>query len=184
MTLPLSPRGRLRRTSIADVSHRRMYLQEGGAEEMSPLFGLVGFALLAVGAGVSFVMQQAVNADLRSTLGSAAWAGFISYLGGTLCMLALAVALRDGVPSAAAVLRSNWWAWSGGFFGAIYIAISILLVPRLGAATFVALLIAGQMVASLLFDNYGWFGLAERPADPLRIFGALLLVAGVILIRH
>src|SRR5204863_820603 len=39
------------------------------------------------------VMQQAVNADLRSTLGSAAWAGFISYLGGTLCMLALAVAL-------------------------------------------------------------------------------------------
>ena len=151
---------------------------------MSPLFGLVGFALLAVGAGVSFVMQQAVNADLRSTLGSAAWAGFISYLGGTVCMLALAVALRDGVPSSAAVLSTNWWAWSGGFFGAIYIAISILLVPRLGTATFVALLIAGQMVASLVFDNYGWFGLAERPADPLRIFGALLLIGGVILIRQ
>jgi hypothetical protein len=30
---------------------------------MSPLFGLVGFALLAVGAGISFVMQQAVNAE-------------------------------------------------------------------------------------------------------------------------
>ena len=99
-------------------------------------------------------------------------------------MLALAVVCRDGLPSTAAVLRSNWWAWSGGLFGAIYIAISILLIPRLGAATFVALLIAGQMVASLLFDNYGWFGLAERPADPLRIFGALLLVAGVIFIRH
>ena len=107
MTLPLSPRGRLRRTSIADVSHRGCMYKEGGAEEMSPLFGLVGFALLAVGAGVSFVMQQAVNADLRSTLGSAAWAGFISYLGGTLCMLALAVALRDGVPSAAAVDRKS-----------------------------------------------------------------------------
>ena len=106
---------------------------------MSPIFKLFGFALLAVGAGVSFVMQQAVNADLRSALGSAAWAGFVSYLGGTLCMLVLAAALRDGVPSAAAVLRSNWWAWSGGFFGAIYIAISILLVPRLGTTTFVAL---------------------------------------------
>ena len=75
---------------------------------MSPLFGLFGFALLAVGAGVSFVMQQAVNADLRSALRSAAWAGFISYLGGTLCMLALAVAFRDGLPSTAVVLRSNW----------------------------------------------------------------------------
>jgi bacterial/archaeal transporter family-2 protein len=46
------------------------------------------------------------------------------------------------------VLRSDWWAWGGGFFGAIYIAISILLVPRLDTATFVALLIADQMVAS------------------------------------
>ncbi len=151
---------------------------------MSPIFKLFGFALLAVGAGVSFVMQQAVNADLRSALGSAAWAGFVSYLGGTLCMFVLATALRDGVPSATAVLRSNWWAWSGGFFGAIYIAISILLVPRLGTATFIASLIAGQMVASLIFDNYGWFGLAERPADPMRIFGVLLLVGGVILIRR
>jgi bacterial/archaeal transporter family-2 protein len=157
---------------------------EAERREMSPIFNLFGFALLAVGAGVSFVMQQSVNADLRSALGSAAWAGFVCYLGGTLCMLVLAAALRDGVPSTAAVLRSNWWAWSGGFFGAIYIAISILLVPRLGTAAFVALLIAGQMVASLVFDNYGWFGLAERPADPLRIFGALLLVGGVILIRH
>ena len=57
--------------------------------EMSRLLGTLGFALLAVGSGVSFVIQQAVNADLRSALGSAAWAGFISYLGGTLCMLAL-----------------------------------------------------------------------------------------------
>ena len=114
---------------------------------MSPVFGLFGFALLAVGAGVSFVIQQAVNADLRSALGSAAWAGVISYLGGTVCMLALAVGLRDRVPSAAAVLHSNWWAWSGGLFGAIYIAISILLVPRMGTATFVGLFIAGQMVA-------------------------------------
>ena len=151
---------------------------------MPALFGFFAFTLLAVGAGVSFVMQQTVNADLRATLGSAAWAGFVSYLGGTLCMLLLAVALRDSVPSAAAVLRSNWWAWSGGFFGAIYIAVSILLVPRLGTATFVALLIAGQMVASLAFDHFGWLGLTERPADPLRIFGALLLVGGVVLIQR
>lgn len=88
------------------------------------------------------------------------------------------------VPSAAAALRSNCWAWSGGFFGAIYIAISILLVPRLGTTTFIGSLIAGQMVASLIFDKYGLFGLAERPADPMRIFGVLLLVGGVILIRR
>lgn len=151
---------------------------------MSALLGAFGLTLLAVGAGVSFVMQQAVNADLRATLGSAAWAGFVSYLGGTLCMLVLAVILRDSMPSTAAIVRTNWWAWSGGFFGAIYIAVSILLVPRLGTATFIALLVTGQMTASLIFDHFGWFGLTERAADPWRIFGALLLVGGVVLMRH
>ena len=136
--------------------------------------------LLAMGAGVSFVMQQAVNADLRAVLGSAAWAGFVSYLGGTVCMLVLAFAMRDALPP---VVRSNWWAWSGGLFGAIYIAISILLVPRLGTAAFVALLVAGQMLASLVFDHYGLFGVPKRPADPSRLIGALLLVGGVILVR-
>jgi transporter family-2 protein len=150
---------------------------------MSPLLGLLGLTLLALGAGVSFVMQQAVNADLRAALGSAAWAGFVSYLGGTVCMLVLAFAMRDALPPVAAVVRSNWWAWSGGLFGAIYIGISILLVPRLGTAAFVALLVAGQMLASLVFDHYGLFGAPERPTDPSRLIGALLLVGGVILVR-
>ena len=137
----------------------------------------------AVAAGISFVMQQAVNADLRSALGSAAWAGFVSYLGGTLCMLALALALRTAPPSAAAIGQSHWWAWSGGLFGAIYIAISILLVQRLGAAEFIALLVAGQMAASLIFDQFGLFGMPQHSIDAPRAIGAILLVAAVVLLR-
>ena len=113
------------------------------------LLGIIGSALLAGGAGISFVMQQVVNADLRAALGSAAWAGFVSYVGGTVCMVALAIVLREALPSVVAAGQSHWWSWSGGFFGAIYIAISIMLVPRLGAATFVALLVAGQMLSSV-----------------------------------
>ena len=70
---------------------------------MSHLATLFLFAAASAGAGVSFVIQQAVNADLRNGLGSAAWAGFVSYLGGTLCMLALTMALRDPLPAPAAV---------------------------------------------------------------------------------
>jgi transporter family-2 protein len=145
------------------------------------LWGL--FATAAAGAGVSFVMQQAVNADLRSSLGSAAWAGFVSYLGGTLCMLALAAVLRDWPPPVAAMPGSHWWAWSGGLFGAIYIAVSILLVQRLGAAGFIALLVGGQMLASLAFDHFGLFGLPRQPLDMPRLLGAALLVAGVALVK-
>lgn len=150
---------------------------------LSHLATLILFAAAAAGAGASFVMQQAVNADLRSGLGSAAWAGFVSYFGGTICMLMLALILRDPLPSTGAAGQTNWWAWSGGFFGAVYIAISIFLVQRLGAATFIALLVAGQMMASLAFDHFGWFGLPQQTMDAPRVFGALLLVGGVLLIR-
>jgi transporter family-2 protein len=138
---------------------------------------------LAIAAGVSVVVQQALNANLRAALGSAAWSGFISYFVGLVCMALLAIALRDPLP-ATAVARIPWWAWSGGVFGAIFIALAILLVPKLGAATFIALLVAGQMLASVTLDHFGWLGLDQRPIDVPRVIGVLLLVGGVILIRR
>jgi bacterial/archaeal transporter family-2 protein len=88
-----------------------------------------------------------------------------------------------GSPRDADIHRSHWWAWTGGFFGAVYIAVSIFLVPRLGAAFFLALLVAGQMVASIAFDHLGLLGLSKHPIDLSRLIGAVLLVAGVVLIR-
>jgi bacterial/archaeal transporter family-2 protein len=140
--------------------------------------------LLAVAAGVSVVVQQALNANLRVALSSAAWSGFVSYFVGVVCMALLALALRDPLPSAGVVARVPWWAWSGGVFGAIFIGLAIVLVPQLGAATFIALLITGQMLASITFDHFGWLGLAPRAIDLPRLVGVALLIAGVVLIRR
>lgn len=140
--------------------------------------------ILAFSAGVALVMQQAVNAHLRTGLGSASWAGLVSYAVGLVCMVMLVMLLRDPVPNAASAARLPWWAWLGGALGAVYIGLAIILIPELGSATFVALLIAGQMLASVVFDHYGWFGLAQRSVDVPRIIGAVLLMAGVVLIRR
>jgi len=139
--------------------------------------------LLAVSAGVSLVVQQALNANLRTALASAAWSGFMSYFIGVLCMAALAFFLQDPMPSAATAGRIPWWSWSGGLFGAIFIALGILLIPRLGAATFFALLIAGQMIGSIAFDHFGLLGVPVHPISAVRLAGAALLVGGVVLIR-
>lgn len=139
---------------------------------------------LAFAAGISIVIQQALNANLRTALSSAVWSGFASYFVGLLCMVLLAVALRDPVPSAAVASRIPWWAWSGGLFGAIFIGLAIYLIPILGAATFISLLIAGQMLTSVTFDHFGWLGLEQRSIDLPRLIGAALLIAGVVLIRR
>lgn len=141
-------------------------------------------ALLAVGAGVSVLTQQILNANLRAELSSAAWSGLVSYVVGVVCMLVLAAALRDPVPSGAMIARVPWWAWSGGLFGAIFIGLAIFLVPKLGGAAFVALLVAGQMMAALAFDHYGWLGIPQRPIDLPRVIGVALLIGGVVLIRR
>lgn len=139
--------------------------------------------LLAVSAGISIVVQQALNANLRTALGSAAWSGFMSYFVGIICMAALAISLQDPIPSLATAARIPWWSWSGGLFGAIFIALGIFLLPQLGAATFFALLIAGQMIGSMAFDHFGLLGVPVHPISTVRVAGAALLVGGVVLIR-
>lgn len=139
---------------------------------------------LALIAGVSVVVQQVLNANLRSELNSAIWSGFMSYLIGVLCMLSLAIILREPIPASGVIARIPWWAWSGGLFGAIFIGISILVAYQLGAATLIALLVTGQMIASITMDHFGWLGLPQRPIDLPRLIGVGLLIGAVVLIRR
>jgi uncharacterized membrane protein YdcZ (DUF606 family) len=83
----------------------------------------------------------------------------------------------------AAVSRTTLPAWSGGLFGSIFIITAILTVPRLGAATVLALVVVGQMIGSLTFDQFGLLGLPQQPATVVRLAGAGLLIAGVVLVR-
>jgi len=139
---------------------------------------------LAVGAGVSPVVQQALNAHLRMALGSAVWSGFTSYLVGTICMALFALATREPMAPAAVTEKVPFWAWSGGLFGAIFIGLAILLIPQIGAATFFTLLVTGQMLASLCLDHFGLLGLPVHPVSLVRFVGAACLIVGVVLIRQ
>lgn len=139
--------------------------------------------LLVVAAGVGVSVQQAINARLRGELGSPWWAGLASFLGGTLVMLLAAVAAGEPPPSAAAVSRTSWGSWTGGFFGALFVGVAILMVPRLGAAAVVALVVVGQMFGSLALDHFGALGVPQHPASPTRLFGAVLLIIGAALVR-
>jgi transporter family-2 protein len=99
-------------------------------------------------------------------------------------MALLALAFRDPIPAASVAARIPVWAWSGGVFGAIFIGLGIFLAPQIGAATFLALLVTGQMLASIAFDHFGWLGLPQRPVDAPRLIGVTLLIGGVVLIRR
>jgi len=148
------------------------------------MFNWLISAALAVSGGIFIVVQQGINVQARGVLNSAVWAGVISFAVGLATMTLVALASRDPLPVAAVASRVPWWVWSGGFFGALYIGLAIFLVPQLGANTFVVLLVAGQMVTSIVIDHYGFFGLEQRPIDVTRLLGVAFLVAGVVLVKR
>jgi transporter family-2 protein len=139
--------------------------------------------LLVVGAGISVALQQVLNADLRTGLGSPWWAGFVSYLGGTLVFLTILIATGARRPTEAAIAHTPWLSWSGGLFGAVFIGISAIMVPRLGAATTLALIVGGQMLGSLIFDHVGLLSVPQHTVTPVRLSGAVLLIGAVVLVR-
>jgi transporter family-2 protein len=56
-------------------------------------------------------------------------------------------------------------------------------LPRLGAATVLALIVVGQMLGALAFDHFGLLGLPQHPASLARLAGAAFLLFGVVLVR-
>jgi len=140
------------------------------------------FYLLVAGAGVSFALQQAANNHLRAELVSPWWAGFISYAVGSVVMLIMALVSGPAL-SLTMITRTHLFSWTGGVFGAIYIATAIFMIPKLGATTVLALMVVGQMVISLFLDHYGILGIPIYPISGVRLIGVVLLVLGVVLVR-
>ena len=139
--------------------------------------------LTTLGAGISVAVQQVLNGSLRASLNSPAWAGFASYLGGLLTMIIVLLAMRERMPSWKLVTATPWWAWSGGILGGVFILLVILLLPSLGAATLLALVVAGQMSAALMMDHFGAFGLAQHSVSVSRLIGVALIIGGVVLMK-
>lgn len=148
----------------------------------------LGWIALALVAGAVLPVQGAVNALLRQELGGAPFAvGAISFFVATLAMAAvMLVALarqKTPRPNIGGVQTMPWWGWLGGFAGATYVTTVFTAIPVIGAAAAVGFTVAGQQVASVFVDRYGWFRLPQRSVSGLRLAGVVLLLAGVALIK-
>jgi bacterial/archaeal transporter family-2 protein len=142
------------------------------------------FLFFAFLAGFLFPLQTGINAQLRQWVGHPLLAALVSFGVGTLFLSLCPPTLGITFPSWSVVKSVPWWAWIGGLLGSISVASSIILAPRMGAAAFIATIVAGQMAASLLLDHLGALGFRFQPITPWRLIGAGLLIGGVWLIQR
>ena len=140
------------------------------------------FLLVAAITGAGIAFQVIINTQLRITAGSVLWAAIIQFTVGLAALGTAALLVRERVP-AAALLRAPWWMWTGGLFGATYIVLSVVVSRRLGTAVLLASTVVGQLTMALVIDHWGLLGAPVHRLSASRILGALLLVAGVFVMR-
>ena len=147
-----------------------------------------GWFVLALLAGGALPIQGAVNALLREDLGGAAFAvGTVSFGVATLAMAAVLigslVAFSSPLPNFRGLSALPWWGWLGGFAGATYVTTVFTAIPVIGASATVGLTVAGQQIAAVFVDKFGWFWLPQRPVMGTRLAGVALLLTGVAVIK-
>ena len=139
--------------------------------------------LLALLAGAMLPVQAAVNARLGRTLGSPVWAAAVSGAVMTIVLVAIGIVAVRSMPRTVGLLTVPWWAWTGGLCGALVLAATAAVAPRLGAGTMIAMVVVGQVLCSIALDQFGALGLAGHPIDLRRGVASVLIVVGALLIK-
>lgn len=130
-------------------------------------------------AGITVALQPSINARLAQKVGILGSA-CISFAVGTIALLLLLILTGRGTLKGLA--GTVWWEWTGGLMGAIFVSVTILVVPRIGTAAAMAATIAAQLVTGLILDHFGLFGFRGAPVDLKRLVGVVILMFGAGLI--
>lgn len=136
--------------------------------------------ILTAGAGGLIALQAPINAGLGRSTGSLP-AAFVSFAVGTLALGAIVV-LSGKAAGVGSAFDVSWYYLLGGLLGAVYVANALIAVSTIGAGGVAAATITGQLVAALVFDRLGAFGLDQVPFTPERVLGVGLLLAGTYLV--
>ena len=138
--------------------------------------------LVAICIGALLPLQALVNARLGQRTQGGVFASLASFAVGTTALLALWALWRAPAPAGAVgIAQAPWWAWTGGLIGAAFVVAATVLVPRLGAAALICLVVVGQLAGSLVLDHFGVLH-PRQPVDALKLAGVALVGVGMLLV--
>jgi transporter family-2 protein len=143
-----------------------------------PIFFFQFFAFLA---GLVLSLQAGINGKLKTSLGSPIAAAIVSFAVGFVFLFAALLIRKESLPTIKTLGAIPPYLYIGGLLGAIYVAAATILFPKLGALQTTGLVVAGQIVASLVIDHFGFLGIAAQPITVYRLLAAGLLLGGVVL---
>lgn len=129
-------------------------------------------------------VQTILNTRLGRQIGGPLMGSLMSFSVGLVCLFLLNVATHHtAVLQLRPAQTGPWYLWLGGCLGAIFVGYITWINQEQGVALTFALVVSGQIFISLLIDHYGLLGSAVRAITLEKVIGALLIIAGIVLIK-
>lgn len=142
------------------------------------------FVLIALAAGAANPLQSGTNAQLNKQLGAPVWAAVWVYATGLLGVLLVQVFLREHLPGSQTVSAVKPWAWLGGLISIASTVAGLTLAQKMGSGVFTGLTLTASLIASVVLDQFGLIGFAQRSTSPTRMVGCGLMIAGAWMISR
>lgn len=142
---------------------------------MSVIFGIL--------AGIGMPIQTSINAKLKVRLGSPYNSSLVSFFVSLAFLVILILITGQSLMIPFGKLSGEpVWIWGGGVCGVIFLTSNIIIISKLGSVQTVVLPVLGQILMGLAVDSLGLFYGQQSQLTVLRIIGAVLVAAGVIMV--
>lgn len=128
--------------------------------------------------GAATAVQAGVNGALGRKIGTIEGA-FTSFLIGTVALFLIMMFMGRG--NVLQVMSLPKWQLTGGLLGAVYVIGMVFAVPKIGVASSMIAVIAGQLVTSTILDHFGVMSGKPIPIDWQRVVGLVLLAGALFL---
>ncbi|MBG0918913.1 DMT family transporter [Exiguobacterium sp. SRB7LM] len=136
--------------------------------------------LFAISGGFFLTLQSVANARISSQIGTWQAATLTQFTGFVVALLVM-LALRDRTYVEMRHVKPLYL--SGGAFAALILFSNMTAVHKLGVTMTISLFLIAQLALALVIDWRGWFGMERRNLNGMQLFGVLMMIAGVILLK-
>lgn len=138
---------------------------------------------MALLAGCFLPIQGGMNSKLAKAGGNPVYASMISFAVGVLALVIYILITSQNV-SFRGLKDAPTYVWLGGILGAIYVTVIVLAFPKIGPGMTFGLVVAGQMVTSMVMEHFQIMGAQAQPISFGRIVGMLFIVGGVLIMKR
>lgn len=156
-------------------------LKEKEAEK--PKGNLLGWRIWGVIVGAMSAAQQAINGRLGVLLGNTAQAAFVSFLIGFLAIFIVSLFVDRRLPKISDLKKAKPWNGIGGFLGASFVFATVVAVPQIGAGLTIMMGLIGQILGSMLVQQFGWWRSNKYQIQVWQVIGILVMLAGIVFIK-